>query len=50
MPVDYSGFEGVEIDGRPDVVSVRGVVQVEDGRFVGEAGRGRLLRRDPVDG
>jgi dihydropyrimidinase len=50
MPVDYSGFEGLEIDGRPDVVSVRGVVQVEDGRFVGEAGRGRLLRRDPVDG
>jgi dihydropyrimidinase len=50
MPVDYSGFEGMEIDGRADMVSVRGVVQVEDGRFTGEAGRGQLLRRDPVDG
>lgn len=47
MNVDYSGFEGVEIDGRPSVVTVRGQVAVKDGRFVGDPGRGRLLRRQP---
>jgi len=45
---DYSGFEGVEIDGRPSVVTVRGQVQVRDGVFVGEYGRGEFLRRKPV--
>jgi dihydropyrimidinase len=48
MNCDYSGFEGVEIDGRPDVVTVRGKVQVKDGSFVGEYGRGELLRRKPL--
>jgi len=47
MQVDYSAFEGVELDGRADVVTVRGAVQVEGGRFVGDASRGRLLRREP---
>jgi dihydropyrimidinase len=45
---DYNGFEGFEVEGRPVVVTVRGKVQVCDGRFVGENGRGRLLRRDPI--
>jgi dihydropyrimidinase len=44
---DYNGFEGMEIEGRPSVVTVRGKVQVRDGQFTGERGRGRLLRRDP---
>jgi dihydropyrimidinase len=44
---DYSGFEGFAIEGRPSVVTVRGKVQVRDGRFVGEANRGRILRREP---
>jgi dihydropyrimidinase len=44
---DYNGFEGTEIEGRPSVVIVRGKVQVRDGQFVGERGRGRLLRREP---
>jgi dihydropyrimidinase len=48
MNVDYSAFEGMEIDGRPDVVTVRGKVQVKGGKFVGEAGRGKLLRREPA--
>jgi dihydropyrimidinase len=43
---DYSGFEGFAIEGRPSVVTVRGKVQVRDGQFVGEPGRGRLLRRE----
>ena len=45
MNCDYSGFEGVAIEGRPAVVTVRGKVQVRDGEFVGEASRGRFLRR-----
>ena len=45
---DYSGFEGMEIEGRPSVVTVRGKVQVRDGAFVGERGRGRLLKREPA--
>jgi dihydropyrimidinase len=44
---DYSGFEGMEVDGRPAVVTVRGKVQVRDGVFVGERGRGQLLKRVP---
>src|SRR6202165_5224892 len=45
---DYSGFEGMPIEGRPSVVTVRGRVQVRDGEFVGERGRGRLLKREPA--
>jgi dihydropyrimidinase len=44
---DYNGFEGFAIDGRPAVVTVRGKVQVRDGIFVGEAGCGHFLRREP---
>jgi dihydropyrimidinase len=43
---DYSGFEGFEIEGRPAVVTVRGKVQVRDGKFVGEPGRGKMLKRE----
>jgi dihydropyrimidinase len=45
---DYSGFEGMEIDGRPAIVTVRGKVQVRHGIFVGEPNRGRLLKREPA--
>jgi dihydropyrimidinase len=44
---DYNGFEGFAIEGRPSVVTVRGKVQVRDGVFVGEPGRGRMIRRKP---
>ncbi len=44
---DYSGFEGWEIEGRPAVVMVRGKVQVRDGEFVGEQGRGRCCSAKP---
>jgi dihydropyrimidinase len=47
---DYNGFEGFAIEGRPSVVTVRGKVQVRDGQFVGEPGRGRMLRREPMHG
>jgi dihydropyrimidinase len=44
---DYNAFEGMPIEGRPSVVTVRGKVQVRDGKFVGERGRGKMLKRDP---
>lgn len=44
---DYNGFEGWPIEGRPSVVTVRGKVQVRDGKFVGDASRGRMLKRAP---
>ena len=47
MNVDYSGFEGWELKGRPSVVTVRGEVQVRDGEFVGTIGRGEFLVREP---
>jgi dihydropyrimidinase len=45
---DYNGFEGMAIDGRPSVVTVRGRVQVRNGQFVGDRRLGRLLRREPA--
>jgi dihydropyrimidinase len=45
---DYCGYEGFVVEGRPEVVTVRGKVQVRDGRFVGERGRGRMLKREPI--
>ena len=45
---DYNGFEGMEIDGRPTIVTVRGKVQVRDGKFTGQRGIGKLLKRDPT--
>jgi dihydropyrimidinase len=44
---DYNGFEGMKIAGRPSVVTVRGAVQVREGKFVGERGRGWMLKRSP---
>ena len=48
MDVDYSVYEGWEIQGRPSVVTVRGKVQVRDGEFVGELGHGEMLTREPT--
>lgn len=48
MAVDYNAFEGWKIEGRPTEVTVRGKVQVRDGKFVGDLGRGKLLTRLPT--
>jgi len=32
--VDYNAFEGMPIEGRPHIVTVRGEVAVRDGKFV----------------
>jgi dihydropyrimidinase len=45
--VDYNAFEGMPIEGRPHVVTVRGKVAARDGKFVGEPGRGKFLEREP---
>ncbi len=47
MNVDYNSFEGMAIEGRPHVVTVRGKVAAQDGKFVGEFGRGKFLERAP---
>jgi dihydropyrimidinase len=47
MNVDYSAFEGWKLEGRASVVTVRGKVAARDGKFVGELGRGRFLKRTP---
>ena len=47
LAVDYSAFEGWEIHGRPSTVTVRGEVQVEEGKFVGTIGRGQMIKREP---
>jgi dihydropyrimidinase len=47
MNVDYNPFEGMAIEGRPEVVLLRGEVAAREGQFVGQAGRGRFLQREP---
>jgi dihydropyrimidinase len=47
MNVDYSAFEGWEVQGRPSVVTVRGEIAARDGQFTGTIGRGNFLRREP---
>lgn len=46
MNMDYSAWEGFEIDGHVDVVLSRGEVLVEDETFTGTKGRGSYLKRD----
>jgi dihydropyrimidinase len=46
--VDYTPYEGWEVQGYPVTVVSRGEIIVRDGRFVGEAGRGRFLQTEPL--
>ncbi|MFL6065904.1 MAG: dihydropyrimidinase [Friedmanniella sp.] len=45
MNMDYSAWEGFEIDGHVDTVLSRGTVLVDDGAYVGSTGHGRYLQR-----
>jgi len=47
MNLDYNAFEGVNIEGRPHVVTVRGKIAARDGQFVGDPSRGQFLKREP---
>ncbi len=43
LDTDYNPYEGFEVAGAPEVVTVRGEVMVRNGKFVGTPGCGRLL-------
>src|SRR5437588_9281377 len=45
MRVDYSMFEGFEVQGNARTVLSRGETIVDGGRWLGKAGRGNFLRR-----
>ncbi len=47
MNVDYSAFEGWEVQGRAETVTLRGRIVVRNGRHVGSPGDGHFLRRQP---
>ena len=49
MDVDYSCYEGREVQGGSDVVMSRGSIVVDRGEFKGRKGAGRFLRRAPAD-
>ncbi len=46
MNVDYSCYEGMEVQGHSDIVVSRGKVIVEDGQWKGDPGHGRFLKRE----
>ena len=46
MDVDYSCYEGKEIEGAIDVVIAKGKVLIQDGEYLGSPGDGAYLSRD----
>ncbi|GEA88403.1 dihydropyrimidinase [Cellulomonas cellasea] len=46
MQMDYSAWEGFEVDGHVDTVLSRGSVVVDGGEFHGRAGHGRYVKRE----
>ena len=46
MNLDYSAWEGFEIDGHVETVLSRGEVVIADGEFRGHAGHGRYVKRE----
>ena len=44
---DYNVYEGMEVQGYPDKVLLRGKVIVDGDQWLGERGAGRYLRRGP---
>jgi dihydropyrimidinase len=45
MNMDYSAWEGFEIDGHVDTVLSRGSVVINDGTFAGRTGHGQFVKR-----
>jgi dihydropyrimidinase len=50
MRVDYSMFEGFEVEGNARTVMSRGEVIVNNGKWLGKTGRGNYLRREARGG
>jgi dihydropyrimidinase len=49
MDVDYSCYEGRQVQGAADIVMSRGSVIVRDGQFTGRKGHGRFVKRATAD-
>ena len=49
MDVDYSCYEGRQVQGTSEIVLSRGSVIVEGGTFLGREGAGKFLRRDRAE-
>jgi dihydropyrimidinase len=49
MDVDYSVYEGREVQGASDVVLSRGSVIVRNGEFTGRKGAGKFVKRSTAD-
>jgi dihydropyrimidinase len=49
MDVDYSCYEGREVQGASDIVLSRGSVIVRNGEFTGKKGHGRFIKRSTAD-
>ena len=49
MDVDYSCYEGREVQGASDIVLSRGSVIIRDGEFTGRKGHGRFVKRTVAD-
>jgi dihydropyrimidinase len=45
--VDWTPYDGFEIQGWPEITISRGTVIVRDGHFTGTAGHGRFVMRRP---
>lgn len=49
MRVDYSCYEGVEVQGVTETVLSRGKVVIENGEYVGKAGDGKFIKRSIIN-
>ncbi|MBZ0186418.1 MAG: amidohydrolase family protein, partial [Candidatus Obscuribacterales bacterium] len=49
MRVDYSCYEGVEVQGVTETVLSRGKTIIENGKYIGKEGDGTFLRRSKID-
>ncbi|MBA2315406.1 MAG: amidohydrolase family protein, partial [Chloroflexi bacterium] len=49
MDVDYSCYEGRQVQGAAEVVLSRGSVIVRNGAFTGRKGHGRFIKRGTAD-
>jgi dihydropyrimidinase len=47
MNIDYNPFEGMNIEGRAQTVTVRGQIAVQDGKYLAQGARGKFLKREP---
>lgn len=45
MNMDYSAWEGFEVDGHVDTVISRGKVLIDNGEYLGKKGHGEFIKR-----